>query len=352
MAFTAEKSVLGNGGCLTSAIETYGLLLIGCKGEQTGQIGGGGSDDATVVSPSECDPGQALGQLILNVGRALQCLIVIDSHDGVGRNVGGIEDQTARLRTKHSGPCMAQSHEGCQPLRFLHAQLDRESVHLRLPPFDGEDDGCVQESIQVIRMLRVFPGVVAIQQEEFTDALLEEHVLRKRMNYPELKRAVWQQSARFQPTNILIEDKASGTQLIQELIRDGVHGVTRYEPTMDKIMRMRSVTSTLENGFVYVPTEADWLAVYLHELTTFPACKHDDQSDSTSQALDWAKQNSHRYPLFEYYREEELRLRLNLPRDYQFIQSDEDEPITAIQERTGRTIVWRGYGWEEYEPGN
>ena len=45
----------------------------------------------------------------------------------------------------------------------------------------------------------------------------------------------------------MIEDKASGTQLIQGLIREGVHGVTRYEPTMDKIMRMHSVTSTIEN---------------------------------------------------------------------------------------------------------
>lgn len=34
---------------------------------------------------------------------------------------------------------------------------------------------------------------------------------------------------------MLIEDKASGTQLIQELIRDGVYRVTRYQPTMDKI---------------------------------------------------------------------------------------------------------------------
>jgi phage terminase large subunit-like protein len=47
--------------------------------------------------------------------------------------------------------------------------------------------------------------------------------------------------------------------LIEELIRDGVHGVTQYEPTMDKIVRMHSVTSTIENGFVYVPTEADRL---------------------------------------------------------------------------------------------
>ena len=56
------------------------------------------------------------------------------------------------------------------------------------------------------------------------------HVLRRRMDYPDLKRAVQEQCERFRPTNILIEDKASGTQLIQELIREGMYGVTRYEP--------------------------------------------------------------------------------------------------------------------------
>jgi predicted phage terminase large subunit-like protein len=173
-------------------------------------------------------------------------------------------------------------------------------------------------------------------------------VLRKRMDYPELKRAVWQQAARFQPSNILIEDKASGTQLIQELIRDGVHGVTRYEPTMDKIMRMHSVTSTIENGFVYVPTEADWLPVYLQELTTFPASKHDDQADSTSQALDWVKRNTFTYPLFEYHRRLELGLRLGLPHDYRFVQCDEGEPIIAIQAHTGHMIIWTEYGWMDY----
>ena len=115
-------------------------------------------------------------------------------------------------------------------------------------------------------------------------------MLRQRLDYPELKRAVQRQAARFRPRNILIEDKASGTQLIQELVRDGVCGVTRYDPGgMDKVMRLHTVTSTIENGFVYLPTEADWLAAYVHELTTFPSGKHDDQADSTSQALDWVK---------------------------------------------------------------
>ena len=52
--------------------------------------------------------------------------------------------------------------------------------------------------------------------------------LRQRLEYPALKRAVREQQNLYYATEILIEDKASGTQLIQELIADGCHGVTRY----------------------------------------------------------------------------------------------------------------------------
>ena len=54
------------------------------------------------------------------------------------------------------------------------------------------------------------------------------HVLRKRMEYPELKRAAREQFEAFDASAVLIEDKASGTQLIQELVADGLHAVTRY----------------------------------------------------------------------------------------------------------------------------
>jgi hypothetical protein len=60
----------------------------------------------------------------------------------------------------------------------------------------------------------------------------------------------------------------------------------------------------------YLPSEAEWLPAYLRELTTFPNGKHDDQTDSTSQALDWAKQNYHTYPLHEFYKLQLLRERL------------------------------------------
>jgi predicted phage terminase large subunit-like protein len=116
------------------------------------------------------------------------------------------------------------------------------------------------------------------------------HVLRKKMGYPDLKRAVCEQRTIFGARVVLIEDKASGTQLIQELISEGQYGITRYQTTMDKVMRMHAVSSTIENGMVYLPEQANWLAVLLQELATFPKGKYDDQADSVSQALDWIKQ--------------------------------------------------------------
>jgi hypothetical protein len=47
------------------------------------------------------------------------------------------------------------------------------------------------------------------------------NVLRKKLVFPDLKRAISEQSDCFNPTVILIEDKASGTQLIQDLLDAG-----------------------------------------------------------------------------------------------------------------------------------
>jgi predicted phage terminase large subunit-like protein len=116
------------------------------------------------------------------------------------------------------------------------------------------------------------------------------HVFRQRLNYPDLRRAVKQQAFLFHPKNIIIEDKASGTQLIQDLQEDGVHATTPFSTQMDKVMRMHSTSSTIENGFVHIPAQADWIPEYLHEISAFPKGKHDDQVDSTSQALHWVRE--------------------------------------------------------------
>jgi predicted phage terminase large subunit-like protein len=113
------------------------------------------------------------------------------------------------------------------------------------------------------------------------------HVLRKRMEYPDLKRAVHAQAITWKATVILIEDKASGTQLIQELRQENLHQAKGIKPVGDKVMRMHAQTAMIENGIVCFPEEAPWLPTYIQELTTFPKGKHDDQVDSTSQALAW-----------------------------------------------------------------
>ena len=112
-----------------------------------------------------------------------------------------------------------------------------------------------------------------------------------------------EQQSLFNANEVLIEDKASGTQLIQELIADGCHGVTRYQPTTDKIMRLHAQTAAIENGFVHLPETAPWLAEYLHEMTVFPKGKHDDQVDSTAQFLDWFKRPFAGQGIYEYYRQ-------------------------------------------------
>jgi phage terminase large subunit-like protein len=122
-----------------------------------------------------------------------------------------------------------------------------------------------------------------------------------------------------------IEDKASGTQLIQELVADGLHAATRYQPQSDKVMRMHAQTAMIENGFVHLPDNAPWLSAYLHELTSFLKGRHDDQVDSTSQMLDRFKRGGGRNSgIFDLYwilaheartrqAERERRVRLRVP---------------------------------------
>jgi phage terminase large subunit-like protein len=81
-------------------------------------------------------------------------------------------------------------------------------------------------------------------------------VFRRRLEYPALKRAVREQQSLFGATEVLIEDKASGTQRIQELITDGCHGITPYQPTIEKTMRLHAQTALIENGFVRIPETA------------------------------------------------------------------------------------------------
>jgi predicted phage terminase large subunit-like protein len=114
--------------------------------------------------------------------------------------------------------------------------------------------------------------------------------------------------ARLNPDVVLIEDKALGTQLIQELVALGIHAVTRYRPQSDKVMRTHAQTAVpgldpgIENGFVHLPQATPRLAEYLHEFVVFANGRHDDQVDSTAQFLDWFKMSSREEGISAYYR--------------------------------------------------
>lgn len=129
------------------------------------------------------------------------------------------------------------------------------------------------------------------------------NVFRKRLDYPDLKRAVQEQARLWSPNTILIEDRASGTQLLQELVREGLPQVAGVKPEGDKVMRMHAQTAVIENGFVHFPKDAFWLADYVQELTSFPQSKFDDQVDSTAQALAWISEAGREPGIITYYRE-------------------------------------------------
>src|ERR1700722_497287 len=101
-------------------------------------------------------------------------------------------------------------------------------------------------------------------------------VVRLKLNYPDLKRKAVELANKYSAATILIEDKASGTQLIQDLQSEFVNGVTAYKPPpgSDKTMRLHAQTAMFENGRVFLPRSAPWLADYIHELTTFPGTQY------------------------------------------------------------------------------
>ena len=119
------------------------------------------------------------------------------------------------------------------------------------------------------------------------------HVLRKRLDFPALKQAVLRLAEHHKPQIVLVEDKASGTQLIQELKGAGTFRLIPYTPpsASDKIMRLHAQTAAFENGQVLLPRSAPWLQDYVAELIGFPGSRYADQVDSTTQALDHLRTN-------------------------------------------------------------
>jgi predicted phage terminase large subunit-like protein len=113
-------------------------------------------------------------------------------------------------------------------------------------------------------------------------------VFKKRMDFPELKRVAKEQYEHWQPDNVLIEAKATGITLQQELRRMSIP-VTLYSPGgrrtgTDKVSRANSVAPILEAGMVWAP-DKDWAEELVEECAAFPNGDNDDMVDVTTMAL-------------------------------------------------------------------
>lgn len=118
-------------------------------------------------------------------------------------------------------------------------------------------------------------------------------MLRYKWESPELlinARAFWQKHAQPQPgygqlRAMYIEDKVSGTGLIQQLKRERIP-VMPVQRNIDKITRAQDVAPQIANGNVMLPKYAPWLADFLLEVSQFPNGVFDDQVDTMMDAVE------------------------------------------------------------------
>jgi len=130
-------------------------------------------------------------------------------------------------------------------------------------------------------------GVFTVDMDSGPSILLL-NVKKGRWDFPQLKRIAKEEYLYWQPDNVLIEAKATGTTLQQELRKVGIP-VTMYSPGgrragQDKISRANSIATVLESGMVWAP-DTDWADDLIEECAAFPNGDNDDLVDSMVMAL-------------------------------------------------------------------
>jgi predicted phage terminase large subunit-like protein len=89
---------------------------------------------------------------------------------------------------------------------------------------------------------------------------------------------------KYNPDKVIIEDKASGQSLIQEMRRGNVP-IIAYKPERDKIARANAASVVLQNGRVWVRLNRRFTEEFLDECKAFPNAAHDDMVDTFTQAV-------------------------------------------------------------------
>lgn len=119
------------------------------------------------------------------------------------------------------------------------------------------------------------------------------HQWKKQVTYPDLKSMAMAMCSEWKPDAFLIEDKSSGSSLIQELQLLKKYPVIAIEPESDKVTRFDTQTPSIENGILSLPdaayTDNDWLASITSNLLNFPNPNAWDELDAMSQFLKWLR---------------------------------------------------------------
>lgn len=118
-------------------------------------------------------------------------------------------------------------------------------------------------------------------------------VYRARFQFPELKAKTIELARLHGAHVLLIEDAASGQQLIQLLRAEqhaGVPSPIPRRPSGPKEARVMGASAMIQAERLYIPEKAHWVADYVSELTGFPGAAYDDQVDATTQLLLWVQE--------------------------------------------------------------
>jgi predicted phage terminase large subunit-like protein len=121
--------------------------------------------------------------------------------------------------------------------------------------------------------------------ESGTPALILLDSKKGRWDFPELKQMAFDEYKFWDPDTVIVEAKASGTPLTQEMRQMGIP-VVNFTPSRgnDKITRVHSVSPLFESGMVWYPDTA-FAEELIEEVAAFPNGEHDDLVDSMTQAL-------------------------------------------------------------------
>lgn len=128
-------------------------------------------------------------------------------------------------------------------------------------------------------------GVFYNEEENDTPQVILLDAFKDRMTFPDLKQTALKHWKEWEPDAFIVEKKAAGAPLIQELRNMGIP-VQEFSPSRgnDKLVRLNAVADLFSSGKVWAP-DTRWAREVIEEMAAFPVGEHDDFVDTTTQAL-------------------------------------------------------------------